>query len=55
MQTTTKMILAICCIGAVALETLTPVYARRCQPGWTVPAPIPLSYRLRSEGLSGTT
>src|SRR5215472_5922974 len=38
MQTTTKMILAICCIGAVAVETLTPVYAQRhrCQPGWTV-------------------
>src|SRR5262249_22445960 len=36
MQTTTKMILAICCIGAVALETVTPAYARRCQPGWTV-------------------
>ena len=28
MQTTTKMILAICCIGAVAVETLTPVYAQ---------------------------
>ena len=36
MRTTTKIILAICCIGAVAVETLTPVYARRCQPGWTV-------------------
>src|SRR5215831_5964321 len=42
MQTTTKMILAICCIGAVAVETLTPVYAQRwntwngCRPGWTV-------------------
>ena len=39
MQTTTKMILAICCIGAVAVETLTPVYAQhrhRCPQGWTV-------------------
>src|SRR5690242_19996051 len=42
MQTTTKLILAICCIGAVAVETLTPHYAQRwntwngCRPGWTV-------------------
>jgi hypothetical protein len=37
MQTTTKIILAVCCIGAVAVETLTPVYAHaRCRPGWTV-------------------
>src|SRR6516165_9498033 len=42
MQTTTKMILAICCIGAVAVETLGPVYAQHrhrtwngCPPGWT--------------------
>jgi hypothetical protein len=42
MQTTTKMILAICCIGAVAVETLTPVYAQHrhrtsngCPRGWT--------------------
>jgi len=28
MQTTTKMVLAICCIGAVAVETLAPVYAK---------------------------
>jgi hypothetical protein len=35
MQTTTKIILAICCIGAVAVEMLTPVYAQ-CRPGWTV-------------------
>jgi hypothetical protein len=43
MQTTTKMILAICCIGAVAVETLAPAHAQRrhrtwngCPPGWTV-------------------
>jgi hypothetical protein len=43
MQTTTKMILAICCIGAVAVETLAPVYAQHrhrtwngCPRGWTV-------------------
>jgi hypothetical protein len=43
MQTTTKMILAISCIGAVAVETLTPVYAQHrhriwngCPRGWTV-------------------
>jgi hypothetical protein len=27
MHTTTKVILAICCIGAVAVETLAPVYS----------------------------
>ena len=43
MRTTTKMILAICCIGAVAVETLAPVYAQHrhrtwngCPQGWTV-------------------
>jgi hypothetical protein len=41
MQTTTKMTLAICCIGAVAVGTLAPVYAQHrtfngCRPGWTV-------------------
>jgi|SRR5690348_9624016 len=43
MQTSIKMILAICCIGAVAVETLTPVYAQHrhrtwngCPQGWTV-------------------
>ena len=42
MQTSTKMILAICCIGAVAVETLTPVFAQRhrtwngCARGWMV-------------------
>jgi hypothetical protein len=35
MQTATKMILAICSIGAIAVGTLTPVYAQ-CRPGWTV-------------------
>ena len=34
MQTTTKMILAICCIGAVATETLTPVDAQRRHRTW---------------------
>jgi len=35
MQTTTKMILAICCIGAVAAETLAPVYAQHgCDGSW---------------------
>ena len=34
MQTTTKMILAICCIGAVAVETLTPVYAQHRHRTW---------------------
>jgi hypothetical protein len=43
MQATTKMILAICCIGAVAVETLAPIYAQHrhrtwngCPRGWTV-------------------
>jgi hypothetical protein len=34
MQTTTKMILAICCIGAVAVETLAPVYAQHRHRTW---------------------
>ena len=43
MRTTTKMILAVCCVGAVAIETLAPVYAQHrhrtwngCPRGWTV-------------------
>jgi hypothetical protein len=34
MQTTTKMILVIFCIGAVAVETLTPVYAQHRHRTW---------------------
>jgi hypothetical protein len=47
MQTTTKIILAVCSIGAVAIGTLTPANAQGfrydhhstwdgCPPGWTV-------------------
>jgi hypothetical protein len=57
MQTTTKIILAICCIGAVAVETLTPVYAQHrhrtwngCQPGWTVQGGRCAPYRWGGSG-----
>src|SRR5262249_60218771 len=52
MQTTTKMMLAICCIGAVAVETLAPVYAQHrhriwngCPRGWTVQGGNSAAYR----------
>jgi len=41
MQTTTKIILAVCSIGAVAIGTLTPANAQYYPPQGYSPLPLP--------------
>ena len=41
MQTTTKIILAVCSIGAVAIGTLTPANAQYYPPPGYSPLPLP--------------